>query len=165
MPSSCFDNTYKLCCRIKFKTLSDKDFKKPWITLDIQIFKKDNIILYSTVKIKFPKIFLLNSGVLSPAKLDNQKRFIMNIKLTIQKIILSNNIINTKNRKVENCIEKVIQDDVDDDSEDIADIFNDYFVDIGKNIAESIGRNNADHLDYMKRKRKTLYSNKVNFVL
>ena len=89
----------------------------------------------------------------------------MNIKLILQKIILSNNIIITKNRKVENCIKKVIQDDVDDDSEDIADIFNDYFVDIGKNIAESIGRNNDAHLDYMKRKGKTLYSNKVNFVL
>ena len=28
-------------------------------------------------------------------------------------------------------------------------MFNDYFVDIGKNIAESIRENNANHLDYM----------------
>ena len=28
-------------------------------------------------------------------------------------------------------------------------MFNDYFVDIGRNIAESIGGNNANHLDYM----------------
>ena len=35
------------------------------------------------------------------------------------------------------------------DSGDIANMFNDYFVDIRKNIAESIGGNNADHLDYM----------------
>ena len=28
-------------------------------------------------------------------------------------------------------------------------MFNDYFVDIGKNTAESIGGNNANHLDYM----------------
>ena len=28
-------------------------------------------------------------------------------------------------------------------------MFNDYFVDIGKNIAESIGGNNVNHLDYM----------------
>ena len=31
----------------------------------------------------------------------------------------------------------------------MANMFNDYFVDIGKNIAESIGENNANHLDYM----------------
>ena len=36
------------------------------------------------------------------------------------------------------------------DSGDIAYyMFNDYFVDIGRNIAESIGGNNANHLDYM----------------
>ena len=35
------------------------------------------------------------------------------------------------------------------DSGDIANVFNDYFVDIGRNIAESIGGNNANHLDYM----------------
>ena len=28
-------------------------------------------------------------------------------------------------------------------------MFNDYFVDKGKNIAESIGGNNNNHLDYM----------------
>ena len=28
-------------------------------------------------------------------------------------------------------------------------MYNDYFVDIGKNIAESIGGNNNNHLDYM----------------
>ena len=29
------DNTYKLCCPIKTKTLSNKDLKKPWITSEI----------------------------------------------------------------------------------------------------------------------------------
>ena len=29
------DNTYKLCCPIKSKTFSNKDFKRPWITLEI----------------------------------------------------------------------------------------------------------------------------------
>ena len=28
-------------------------------------------------------------------------------------------------------------------------MLNDYFADIGKNIAESIGGNNGNHLDYM----------------
>ena len=31
----------------------------------------------------------------------------------------------------------------------MANMFNDYFVDIGTNIAESIGGNNNNHLDYM----------------
>ena len=35
------------------------------------------------------------------------------------------------------------------DCGDIANMFNDYFVDIGRNIAESIGLNNVNHLDYM----------------
>ena len=44
----------------------------------------------------------------------------------------------------------IIHDDVvHEDSWDIANMFNDYFVDIGRNIAESIGGNNANHLDYM----------------
>ena len=29
------DNTYKLCCPIKSKTLSKKDLKKPWISCEI----------------------------------------------------------------------------------------------------------------------------------
>ena len=35
------------------------------------------------------------------------------------------------------------------DSGDIANMFNDYLLDKGKNIAESIGGNNATHLDLM----------------
>ena len=35
------------------------------------------------------------------------------------------------------------------DSGDIANMFNVYFVDIGRNIAESIGGNNVNRLDYM----------------
>ena len=35
------------------------------------------------------------------------------------------------------------------DSGDIANLFNDYFVDIGRDIAESFGGNNVNHLDYM----------------
>ena len=58
-----------------------------------------------------------------------------------------NNTINTKNRKVENTVKKIIHDAVvHGDSGDIAKMFNYYFVDIGRNIAESIGENNANHL-------------------
>ena len=47
-------------------------------------------------------------------------------------------------------MKKIIHDDVGHvDSGDIANMFNDYIVDIGRNIAESIGGNNANHLDYM----------------
>ena len=54
------------------------------------------------------------------------------------------NIINTKNRRVGNIVKKIIPDDVaHEDSGDITNMFNDYFVDIGRNIAESIGGNNA----------------------
>ena len=35
------------------------------------------------------------------------------------------------------------------DSGEITNMFNDYFADIGRNIAESIGGNNINHLDYM----------------
>ena len=60
------------------------------------------------------------------------------------------NIIITKNRKVQNTVKKIIHDDVVHvDIGNIANMFNDYFVDIGRNIAESIGGNNANHLDYM----------------
>ena len=38
-------------------------------------------------------------------------------------------------------------------------MFNDYFVDIGRNIAESIGGNNANHLVYM------THLNQPNFFL
>ena len=44
----------------------------------------------------------------------------------------------------------MIHDDVVDvDSENIANMFNDFFVDIERNIIESIGVNNANHLDNM----------------
>ena len=60
------------------------------------------------------------------------------------------NIINTKNRKVENIFKKIIQDDaVNENSEEIANMLNVYFVDIGKNIAESIAGNNNNHLEYL----------------
>ena len=51
---------------------------------------------------------------------------------------------------MENTVKKIIHDDVVHvDSGDMANMFNDYFVDIGRNITESIGGNNANHLEYM----------------
>ena len=52
----------------------------------------------------------------------------------------------------ENIVTKIIQDDVvHEDSEDIVNMLNDYVVDIVRNIADSIGGNNGDHLDYTTR--------------
>ena len=122
------DNTYKLCCPVISKQLSNKDFKKPWISREIiSNIKKWQHYFALYCQNKISKDFYTHFEILSPGK-----------------------HINTKNRKVENTVKKMIHDDVVHvDSGDIANMFNDYFVDIGRNIAESIGGNNADYLDYM----------------
>ena len=109
-----------------------------------------------TFKIKLLKIFILIFEISSPGKLDDKKKDYYEHKFNAAKRDIKrtwriiNNIINTKNRKVENTVEKIIHDDVVHvNSGDIANMFNDYFDDIGRNIAESIGGNNANHLDYM----------------
>ena len=52
---------------------------------NIKYENNGNIILYSTVKIKFLKIFILISEILSLAKLDSQKKkIIMNINSLLQ---------------------------------------------------------------------------------
>ena len=51
------------------------------------MYIKDNIILHYTVKIKFLKIFILISEILSPGKLDDQRRIIMNKNSMLQKVI------------------------------------------------------------------------------
>ena len=83
------DNTCKLCCPIKSKTLSNKDLKKPWISHEIisNIKKIQHYFALYAVKIKFLKIFILISEILSPEKLDDQRRIIMNINSMLQKAI------------------------------------------------------------------------------
>ena len=72
----------------------------------------------------------------------------------------------TKNRKVENTVKKIIHDDVvHEDSGDIANTFNDYFVDIGRNITESIGGNNANHLDYMTHINQPIFFSSDQFIV
>ena len=80
---------------------------------------------------------MLISEILSLGKLDDQRRIIMNINSMQQKSDIKRtwriitNIINTKNRKVENTVKKIIHDDiVHVDSWDIANMFNEYFADI-----------------------------------
>ena len=90
------------------------------------MFKKRQhyFVLYRPDKI--PKDFYTHFRNLSLSKLDNQKRFIMNINSMLQKNDIKqtwriiNNIINTKNRKAENILKKIIQDGiVHEGSEDI----------------------------------------------
>ena len=59
---------------------------------------------------------------------------------------------------VENIAKNIIQDDAHVDSGDIANMFNDHFVDIGINMAQSIGRNNVNHLDYLTYKPTKFFS-------
>ena len=109
--------------------------------------------MHYTVEIKFLKTFILISEILSPlaSKKDYYEHKFNAAKRDIKQTWrITNNIISTKNRKVENTVKKIIHDDVvHEDSGDIANMFNDYFVAIGRNIAESIGGNNVNHLDYM----------------
>ena len=149
-------NTHKLCCPIKCETLSNKDLKKPWIYREIisNIKKRHYFALYCQNKI--PKDFFYThfrnfvTGQIRRSKKDYYEHKFNAAKSDIKRTWrIINNIINTKNSKVENTVKKIIHDAVVHvDSEDIANMFNDYFVDIGKNIADSIWGNNANHLDY-----------------
>ena len=82
------DNTDKLCCPVKSKTLSNKDLKKPWISSEIiSNIKKIQHYFALYCQNKIPKIFILISEILSPGKLDDQIRIIMNINSMLQKAI------------------------------------------------------------------------------
>ena len=112
--------------------------------------------MYSTVKIKLQKIFILISENFVIGQIRRSKRDYYEHKFNAAKTDIMqtwriiNNIINTRNRRVENTVKKIIQDDiVHEDSEDIANMFNNYFVDVRKYIAESIGGNYNNQLDYM----------------
>ena len=110
------DNTDKPCCPIRSKTLSNKDFKNPWITRKISNIKII-IILCFTVKIKFLNIFILISEILSVAK----HKFSAARNYLKQSWRIVSNIINTKRCKVEKPVKKIIQKDVvHEDSEDMA---------------------------------------------
>ena len=79
-----------------------------------------------------------------------QLQLLVKLLVTMAKLVQAAAARRDGNRKVENTVNKIIHDNVVHvDSGDIANMFNDYFVDIERNIAESIGGNNANHLDYM----------------
>ena len=81
------DNTYKLCCPIKSKTLSNKDLKKTWICRQI-ISNIKNIYYFAIYcQNKIPKNFYTYFRILSPGKLDDQRRIIININSMLQKPI------------------------------------------------------------------------------
>ena len=105
IPSSCcWQYIYKQCCPIKSKTLSNKELKKPWISREIRsnIKKRQHYFALYTVKIKFLKIFILISEILSPGKFRRSKKDYYEYKFNAAKRDIKwtwrffNNIINTK---------------------------------------------------------------------
>ena len=105
------DNTYKLCCPIKSKTLSNKDFEKLWITREIisNIKKREHyFVLYRQNKI--PEDFYTHFQSFVPDQIRLSKTCIINIKSMVQKNNIKqtwciiNRIVNTKNHKVENIL-------------------------------------------------------------
>ena len=69
------DNTYKLCCPIKSKTLSNKDLKKLWISREIiSNIKKRKHYFALYCQNKIPKDFLLISENFSTGKSDDQRK-------------------------------------------------------------------------------------------
>ena len=138
------DNTYKLCCPIKSKTLSNKDLKKPLISREIILnFKKWQHYFELYCQNKIPKDFYTHFRSFVTRQNRRLKKDYYEHKLNAAKSNIKrtwriiNNIINRKNRKVENSVKEIINDDVVHvDSGDIANVFYDYFVDIGRNIAE-----------------------------
>ena len=137
--------------------MSNRDLKIPWISREIisNIKERQHYFpLYCHNKIsKYFYIHFRNfvTGQIRRSKKDYYEHKFNAAKSDIWQTwrIIINNII-TKYRKEENTVKKIIHDDVVHvDSGDIANIFNDYFVDVGRNIAESIWGNNANHLDCM----------------
>ena len=151
------DNTYKLCLPIKSKTLSNKGLKKPWISCEIiSNIKKRHHYFALYCQNKIPKDFYTHFRNFVTGQIRRSKKDYYEHKFNAAKRDIKgtwhiiNNIINTKNRKVENTVKKIIHDAVVQvDSGDIANKFNDYFIDIGRNITEWIDGNNVNHLDYM----------------
>ena len=96
------DNTYKMCCHIKPKKLSNKDLKKPWISREIisNIKKRHYFALYCQNKI--PEDFYTHfrnfvTGQIRRSKKDYYEHKFNAAKGDIKRTWrIVNNIINTK---------------------------------------------------------------------
>ena len=97
------DNTYKLCCPIKSKTLSNKDLKKFWITREIL----SNIIHYVALycQNEIPKDFYTHLGNFVTGQIRRSKKDYYEHKFNAAKNDIKetcrivNNIISTKDKK------------------------------------------------------------------
>ena len=151
------DYNYKLCFPIKIKTISYKNFVKPWITKEILsiIKKRHDYYLLFRKKLIHKKTYtdyrnyvtneIRNSKRKYYEKAFNEVR--NNIKQTWSII---NNVLKPKINRRTNIVKKLIINDVTfDDPIDISNNFNDFFVNIGKNIAESVDSNFNDHKKYL----------------
>ena len=97
------DNTCKLCCPIKSKTLSNKDLKKPWIASEIiSNIKKRQQYFAQYCQNKIPKDFFTHfrnfvTGQIRRSKKDYYEHNFNAEKSDIKRTWrIINNIINTK---------------------------------------------------------------------
>ena len=107
------DNTHKLCCPIKSKTLSDKDLKMAWISREIiSNIKKRQHYFELHCQNKIPKKIYTHFRNFVTVQIRRSKKDYYEHKFNAAKRDIKqtwrivNNIINTKNRMVENTVKK-----------------------------------------------------------
>ena len=151
------DDAYKQCCPVKIKTISYKDFTKPWISEEIiaSIKKRQKFFLLYRQK-KISKKTYTNYRNMVTDKIRIAKKVYYEEKFnSVKKDIkqtwrVINDVLKPKANKQKNYIRKVIVNNVNYDSEtDMANLFNDFFINVGKNIAESVDSDPGDHLKYL----------------
>ena len=150
------NDSYKSCCPLKNKTLSYKDYKKPWITDGIikYIKQRQNFyILYRKRLISKEYYSKFRNFVTFKIRIAKKKYFehkFNSVKSDIKKTWkLINNILNSK-RKKQVSIKKIVENGaIHSDPISICNSFNNFFVDVGRNIAESVKSNPNDHLKFL----------------
>lgn len=149
---------YKVCCPIRVKTISPKDFRKPWITNEVKanVKRRQNyFILYRQNKISWDTYSRFRNYVTSQirtSKLNYFSRKFTEFKSSTKatwKMI--NNILKPRNMGNKEAIKKVIIDNVTYETKiDISNAFNSFFVNIGKNISSKLNSDFNYHKNYLK---------------
>ena len=150
------NDSYQLCCPKINKTISYKNFTKPWI--DDQIVKliklrQNYYILYCKKLISKEHYCKFRNYVtfkIRSAKKKYYEQVFNSVKNDIKKTWkIINNLLNSK-RKKQITIQKVVENGVTYvDPYNMSNVFNDYFVNVGRNIAESVKCNPDDHRKFL----------------